>query len=743
MAEMDKPDYKNLLETPKQESVLEDFGRSLAHGAQSPLVGVAQLIDRKADGPASKAVTFVDAPEKADFGSARWFAQQAGNTVGSISAILPLLAINKGVSGTMSRNYSLRAGLAMSENMTVLTSEQALKAGGLKTLEGVATGALFSAAFSPVDSKTKDDDFWAARAHNVGVGGLTFGAFNSVGLASRSISERTATSMPLLSSALKSDLGAGVSSGIVAGGLSTQFDSLLSGKGPASLAQTLEGSASFAFMGGGFAYLKGKLSEGNSVQRVSEPGATFKNAGLDVDGRALADSKRAQVSANLPDYSTADMSRARTQTLKDLSEIKALEPGKSVLDQFRDSNLSISQKYRVVSSLAEVREHFVKQQVNGKLDADQKGNWIHTQGEFGRVIDAAKANKLSPVHTEDALLSSMFADAVKSKQNFFTHHMEGALAADHSLQKQFGAGFTRDRLDGIVHGVREHQIGPPKFMAGLYEGRIRGALGGKLTEQQTKDLASLKDKMGDPLNPNVEKVKLADGATVLKLTGGERDLLRLTGAQEWYVPENNNAWNKSSRAVIDGDSMDNYYTPGGMGKITSLGGPETDVWFMTDRLDNTTRAAGRETNVGSARQSGKDAYSVISDASKPLADRGLALTEQAIDKAKADLAQNLAKQGKDPSKGEVPFFNSNLEYPKLGEHKDQWWAIHRTPADKRTPDQAKFYEAHRYDGLTAKQVEDFKLAAQMREQVVDSLRGAQRLDGKQPPEYKPSVKDKK
>lgn len=737
----DKPDYKNLLETPKQESVLEDFGRSLAHSAQSPLVGVAQLIDRSADGPASKAVTFVDAPEKADFGSARWFAQQAGNTVGSISAILPLLAINKGVSGTMGRNYTLRAGLAMSENMSVLTTEQALKAGGLKTLEGVATGALFSAAFSPVDSKTKDENFWGARAHNVGVGGLTFGAFNSVGLASRSISERTASSMPLLSSALKSDVGAGISSGIVAGGLSVQFDSLLSGNGAASVAKTFEGSASFALMGAGFAYAKGKLNEGNSVQRVSEPGANFKNAGLDVDGRSLIDSKRAQVSANLPDYSAGDMNRARTQTLKDLSEIKALEPGKSVLDQFRDSNLSISQKYRVVSSLAEVREHFVKQQVNGKLDADQKGNWIHTQGEFGRVIDAAQANKLSPMHTEDALLSSMFADAVKSKQNFFTHHMEGALAADHSLQKQFGAGFTRERLDGIVHGVREHQIGPPKFMAGLYEGRIRGALGGKLNEQQSKDLASLKEKMGDPLNS--EKVKLADGATVLKLTTGERDLLRLTGAQEWYVPENNNAWNKSSRAVIDGDSMDNYYTPGGIGKITSLGGPETDVWFMTDLLDNTTRAAGRETNVGSARQSGKDAYSVISDSSKPLADRGLALTEQAIDKAKADLAQNLAKQGRDPSKGDVPFFNSKLEYPKLNEHANEWWSIHRTPADKRTPDQVKFYEAHRHDGLSAKQIEDFKLAAQMREQVVDSLRAAQRLDGKQPPEYKPATKDKK
>ena len=741
----DKVNCADLLETPKQDSLLADFGRSLAHSAQSPLEGVAQLIDKKADGDLRKAVHFVDAPVKADAGTTRWVAQQAGAAVGGISALLPLLAINKGVNSVMSRNFSMRAGLAMSENMGVLTAEQALKSGGVKVAEGALTGALFAGAFAPVDVKTKDEDFWSAKAHNVGVGAFTIGTFNALGLASKSIADRTATSMPMLSNAFKSEVSVGVGTGIVAGGLTTQFDSLLAGRGLASANQTAEGAASFALMGGGFAWAKGKFAEGKSVQRTSEPGENFKSAGLDVDGRLLAESKRGDVAAKLPDYSQGDMTRARAQTLKELSEIKALEPGKSVLDQFRDSNLSISQKYRVLSSLAEVREHFVKQQVNGKLDADQKGNWIHTQGEFGRVIDAAQASKLSPRHTEDALLASMFADAVKSKSNFFTHHMEGALAADHSLQKQFGAGFNRERLDGVVHAVREHQIGPPEFMAGLYETRIKGALNWSLNEQQTQALSSLKQKMADPLNPAVEKVKMPDGATVLKLTADERALLRMTGAQEWYVPQSGNRWNNSSRSVIDGDSMDNYYTPGGMGKITSLGGPETDVYFITQRLDNTTRAAGRETNVGSARKSGLDAYKVISENSKPLADRGLALTEQAIDKAKADLSRSLAKQGKDPAKGEVPFFNSDLQYPKFEtkQLETDWWATHRIPADKRTPEQKTFYEAHRYDGLNAQQIQDFKLAAQMREQVVDSLRAAQRTDGKQPPEYKPATKDKK
>ncbi|MBY0549368.1 MAG: hypothetical protein K2W95_18980 [Candidatus Obscuribacterales bacterium] len=719
-----------------QPSIASDFGRSFAHTlVQAPLEGVAQLIDGKANGDTQKAVHFLDGPEHASFGTSHWAAQQAGSALG---AIIPVLAIHKGVSSTLGRNYSTKAALAMSENMQALTTRQAFGAGGVKMAESALTGAIYSGVFTPV--RNDETDFWAARARNSTVGGMTFATLTGSGLGLKAIAESsTAARMPAMATALRSEVTSGILSGIPAGLVAANGDSLLSGKGFATGEQSLQSMLTFSIMGGGFAYGKGKIAELRPSARTTESTGQFKEAGVDVDGRPIAESGRAKVAANLPEYSSAEMGRARGQTLRDLAEIKALEPGKSVLDQFRDSGLSIGQKYRVLNSLAEVREHFVNQRNDGKIDADQNGNWIHTQGELGRVMDASRAGKLSPIQTEDALLSSMFADAVKSKANFFTHHIDGALAADHVLSKQLGGGFNRARLDGVVHGIREHQIGPPEFMAMLYGNRIKGALKFQLTPEQEGALGSLQKKIADPLNPANETYRTADGGTALKLTPQETALLELTGNKEWYVPKESNVWNRSSRAVIDGDTMDNYYTPGGIGKITGLGGPESDKFFMTRRLDAGAGVVDRTTNIGSARASGVDAGKLLTPESKPLAEAGLAQTEAAIAMAKQKAVESLQKSnGLDPSK-EVPFLNTDLVYPKFGEADAQWWNIHRTAPGARSAADQAFYDAHRFDGLSAAEQTAFLNAKILRDQTVANLRAAQRLDGQQPPEYRPST----
>ena len=724
----------SLLTPEKQSNVLSDFGRSFAHTlVQSPLEGVAQLIDGKANGDTQKAVHFMDAPEAAKFGTSSWAAQQAGSGLG---AILPVLLIHKGVSGAMSSDYSTKAALAMSENMTALTTRQAFTAGGIKMAEAGLTGMVYSGVFTPVKN---EGDFWQQRMNNSVAGGLTFATLTGSTLGLKSLSERTATSLPTVSKALGSEIIAGGLSGIPAGLVAANSESLLNGKGFASAEHQLQAALTFSLTGAGFAYGKGKLAEARPAERSSEAPASFSKAGVDVDGRPLAESQRGPVAGKFENYSAAEMGRARTQTLKDLSEIKALEAGKSVLNQFQDSGLSIAQKYRVLNSLAEVREHFVNQKVNGKIEPDQQGNWIHTQGEFGRVIDAARAGKLSPVQKEDALLASMFADSVKSKANFFTHHMDGALAADHVLSKEFGAGFNRARLDGIVNAVREHQIGPPEFMSMLYGNRIKAALNFKLTPEQESSLASLQKKMAEPLT--AERYTTGEGSTALKLTAQEKALLNLTGVKEWYVSEQSNPWNKVSRAVIDGDTMDNYFTPGGIGKITGLGGPESDKWFQTRLVDGGPGQVDRSTNVGSARHSSHDAGKLLTPESKPLAESGTAQTEAAISAAKDKTASWLkSDKGIDPSKTEVPFFNSDLKYPNFGEADAQWWNIHRTAADKRTPEQQGFYDQHRFDGLTTKQQSDFLLAKDIRDRVANELRAAQRLDGQQPKQYEPSTR---
>jgi hypothetical protein len=636
----------------------------------------------------------------------------------------------------MESNYAVKASLAMSENMAALSTKQALTAGSIKMAEAGMTGMLYAGVFSPV--KADESNFWEAKARNVAVAGATFSTLSASGMGLKALSERTASSLPVASRVLGSEMSRAVLSGVPAGLVAANGESLLSGKGFASSKQNLEAITSFTVMNAGFSYANGRILEMRPEAAKSEAPSTSKNGGVDVDGRPLAESGRANVSGNLPDYAPAELGRARSQTLKELGEIRALETGKSVLDQFRDSDLSISQKYRVLNSLAQVREHFVNQRSNGHIEPDQQGNWIHTQGEFGRVIDATKNAKLSPMQTEDSLLSSMFADAVKSKANFFTHHMDGALAADHVLGKEFGAGFNRNRLDGVVNAIREHQIGPPEFMAGLYANRIKAALNFKLTPEQETNLASLQKKMSNPLTSPQERA--ADGSSVLKLTAEEKALLQMSGAKEWYVPNETNPWNKVSRAVIDGDTIDNYYTPGGVGKIAGLGGPESDKWFMNRRVDSETPKIDRSTNIGSARHSAQDAGTLITPSSKPLAERGVSFTEDAIARAKEKAAEFLQKEkGVDPAKENVPFFNSDLKYPNFGEHDGQWWNIHRMSADKRTPEQQQFYNDHRFDGLSKPEQTDFLRAKDIRDFVAAELRASQRLDGQQPAEYQPST----
>lgn len=732
----------NLLDAPKENpGVWQDLARSFAYTAiQSPAEGVAQLIDRDKDGSCTKFVRRVgiEAPIPADLsnGKSNWIAQHIGAGLG---VILPVMAIHKGVSGAMSSNYSLKAGLAMSEHTAALTGSQALAACSLKTGEGALTGLIYGGVFTP--AQPGDDSFKSGRWRNAVSSALTFGTLNASALGLRALGERTASSIPLLSRALSNDAVLAGGSGAFAGFAAANSESALSGKGWASAEDQIGSMAQFALTGAGLTVaMKGIADMAKPQLRESTAPESFRTAGVDVDGRALADSKRASVIQNLPDYSTADMARARTQTIKDLAEIKALEEGRSVLDQFKQSDLSIAQKYRVLNSLAEVREHFVNHRVNGVLDLEQRGNWIHTQGELGRVIDASKASKLNPVQTEDALLSSMFADSVKNKTNFFTHHMEGALAADHVLRKEFGAGFNRTRLDGITNSVLEHQIGPPEFMSNFYETRIRGALNNNLSAEQELAMTSLKKKMADPLNPENTAIRTDEGRSVLALSEAERDLLRLAGPREWYVPNATNPWYKQSRAVIDGDTLDNYFTPGGVGKITALGGPETAKAFITARIDTDLPEVTRSTNVGCARASGQDAKSLLTTESLPLAESGLAQTEVSISQAKSRVADWLKNEkGLEPEN--VPFFGkkNKLKYPQFGKHESEWWSIHRLPENARSAEQQQFYDKHRFAGLTEKQKSNFLLAKEIRERMADELRAAQRLDGQQPPQYTPAT----
>lgn len=478
----------------------------------------------------------------------------------------------------------------------------------------------------------------------------------------------------------------------------------------------------------------------------------------------VLDSKGNILERDWPKVEPQNREAVRAQVRAELAQVKAAD-GVSVMDKLDSAGLTPAQKERVLDSLGEVREHYAR---TFATDVDQPVNWIHTQGELGRVIDAAKAAGLTPAQTEDAMLASMFSDSLKTKANFMTHHLDGEISAEHILRDRLGGDFTQERLDGILNAIREHQIAPPKFMAMIYGGAIKGIVEATekraLTEAEDAALKSLLGKISNPF-----KAELTDapgGGKMLLLTDEERALLRRTGNENWFVPAEGTPWNKISRALIDGDGIDNYATPGGLSKIIQIRGPETGPFFKDGniRFENPGRAPNSPPS--SSQESWRDSFNDFADVASP---NGLRVARSAAADAEQDA---IAAQGRVdawlrerlniPAGQELPVIPGWTGKPKLDasgkpmldgsgrptmepdnvvypQYEPRWWDIHKKPASARTPEETAYYEANRYRGLTDQQIKDFNFLKEIRDRYVSELRREQRVARDAAPDYKPVV----
>lgn len=776
--------------TPKAEakSVASDLLHSFGHSLiQSPLDAMAQLKQGSADGESSKAVKLMEAPKPAEFKSLNWGAQQAGHIAGSLVWIVGLHSgVSAGFGKNMMRAEAATLGAQSAQVLQKTTTRTLLESG--------ITGTLYGGLLTPL--KSNESDFWTGRARNAVVTGTTFTTLTGAGLSVRSLGTSLGE-RSLVGAALRGDVLSNTLAGIPAGLVSSNFDSFARTGHLASAQQNTEQVAGFMALGFTMGLAQKHLfrpaaianenaakaqelgldttrssailaerslgkSEPKQVAESNEAVQAREMLGekskpeskavpkveskLDVDGRAIDAGFREKVANAFPRYSEAQLKEAKIQTEKELSQIKSSVDGQSVLDRLNSSPLSAEQKGRVISSLAQVREEYVRQRNGGKMDADQEVNWIHTQGELGRVIDVGLKTKAPAHQIEDALLASMFSDSVKAKTNFFTHHLDGALAADHVLRPMLGGNFTAARLEGIVQAIKEHQIGPPEFMATLYGGRIRGALlqeNGAVSPAEADALKKLFMKMANPLSEEVPKFRSSSGGTYVQFTAEEQALLKRAGVDSWSVPDARNPWNSVSRMLIDGDSIDNYATPGGFGKIAKIRGPESDQWFKDRRIDSDDLIPGNDTSLGSARLSKKQAEKAMSSAGQELANQSVAETERAVAQAKQDVIKWLkSEKGIDAAKTEVPFLNKDLKYPARADAKAEadWWNIHRKPAAQRSAAEQQFYESQRYQGLSAAEQADFIRAGEIRDQFVDFLRRAQRVQADLPPDYVPAIR---
>jgi hypothetical protein len=404
-----------------------------------------------------------------------------------------------------------------------------------------------------------------------------------------------------------------------------------------------------------------------------------------------------------------------------------------------------AQKERIVSAYSEIGEALkVRQRTTG--DGEQGVTLVHTQGELGRVLEYARLKGLDAKTTEKALLASMFSDSVKmsnaagpANANFFAHHLDGAMAAEQVLAKHLGKDFTATDLAHVVAAAREHQIGPPGFMSTLYagikipnevsvrNGKVLEELSGRtdltdaqkslvaefsalkaekkplMTAEERSAIASLKEKLADPFN---QKQKVPDseyfivspnGARELFLTPREADMLALSGAgRRWYVPYEKNAWHEVTRSVINGDSIDNYFTGSGISKFVAIRGPKT---FFPDKV-----IAESIESVTGSKGSGPDSLSVMTPEALAMANALKPRMEAHVESANKAVELWLSGQKLDPAS--TPYWKAPLDYKEAP----------LVPGE-----------------LTASQ----SLAIRIRERMVEELRRTGRVNADQKPSFEP------
>ncbi len=305
----------------------------------------------------------------------------------------------------------------------------------------------------------------------------------------------------------------------------------------------------------------------------------------------------------------------------------------SLAESLLSSGLSTANAEMVVALLVELRHAWTSRATDAVDAGYDDVNWRHACGELAQVLEIAADAGLGDDVSCDAALASLLSDSAKLRGNFLTHHVDGAVAAFLLLPRVMSVDTPRQRqrVVGICQAIVEHQVGPPRFMANMVRMGIASQLRavGAADDVSTAVLAGLYTKIADPMNP--EHVdRSANGVGCLRLTREERALLKLVDLPDWCVPHPQTPWFAASSAVIDADSLVNYVTADGVGKIVAICGPGTP--FHDPTVFHSIFSCGA---------SFVDAVSVMSDVAMGSVARGLSSTKTLIEKVRFGVAREL------------------------------------------------------------------------------------------------------
>jgi hypothetical protein len=351
-------------------------------------------------------------------------------------------------------------------------------------------------------------------------------------------------------------------------------------------------------------------------------------------------------------------------TKKDLEEVPVLDiernqiiNAKIKLEQ--DRFLNESDKELIWSCLSLVRLNFKRIAnfaASNKPSSESASyqwemNWKHTRSEVNQVYEAARLMHLDRDETRDAIIASIFSDAVKDRHNFLVHNIDGSKAAACALSQLLDRDSpqTKKTITRITRAIKEHQVAPPHFMAQvvaiqlfrLLDGNakaISGAQASDVTDQNAETLQTINSLCAKISKPFLLTNLTANGQKI-NFNKKERRLLKDLQITDWFVPHPDRNKSKISKAVIAGDHCINYNHPEGFAKIALLRGPNTDPLFNDDTI---------YTSLASAVASFSDSYEVLTPEIQPMAIAGLRRTQKAVERVIAimrEIVNSIATDG--------------------------------------------------------------------------------------------------
>lgn len=228
-------------------SVGDRFVSSALHaaaytGLQAPVDAIAQLGHKTIGTPL--APEMVKAPDQAQFLSAEWAGQQLGGVAGALPY---LVAAHKGARHLLESRMLSPQTRMLAEVGARLAPQQAKEIARLELTSAAATGLFYGGVLTPANGKELSQEFWTARGRNAVTSGVTFTTLSGSMLGLKSLGQARGG---MVGQVLKSDIGSGMLSGVPAGLVHANSESLLHGKGMASLNKSVESVTSFTLLGG-------------------------------------------------------------------------------------------------------------------------------------------------------------------------------------------------------------------------------------------------------------------------------------------------------------------------------------------------------------------------------------------------------------------------------------------------------------------------------------------------------------